>query len=281
MKTPERSGGNGKDELAQHRRLQEKDWHDEFFRSRQDSSLVIGDSVRSRYFDVRNPNLYPLERMFELVGDVRDKKVLCFGCGDENSTVLLALKGAEVWGFDLSVAAIEKQVAMARANGVDDRVHLIVSAAEHLAFNDESFDTVFGSAILHHLPDSIMDATRELERVMRRDAIAVFSEPVERGRFMRFLRKLFPPNPELSPGERKLRDEDFQPLAQNFRLEFFPYNLFARFSVFLESCPFGDSRPIAALKKGLFAVDSLLFRIPGIERLAGIVVVKATLLRSP
>jgi SAM-dependent methyltransferase len=255
----------------------EKEWHEEFFRSHVAGHLVVSDSIRGRYLHPRHPDLFPLEKMFELVGDVRGKTVLCFGCGNENSTVILALKGAKVFAFDLSIAAIEQQLAMARVNSVADGIHAIVSAAEELPFKNASFDVVFGSAILHHLPDSIATAVRELVRVMKQDAFAVFSEPVERTELMRRLRKLFPANPELSPYERKLRNEDFRLFASDFNLEFFPYNLFGRLSPLLERGILSRLPAISRfLLNSFLRIDSFLLRIPGVRRLAGVVVLRAT-----
>ena len=50
--------------------------------------------------------------------------------------------------------------------GLADRVETVATDAEHLPFDDESFDLVLGHAVLHHLPD-LDQAFREFRRVLR------------------------------------------------------------------------------------------------------------------
>src|SRR4051812_8665841 len=98
----------------------EQKWHDNLYASRPERDLVVPLSVRTRYLNPpREPRFY-LECLFNLVGDIADKRVLVFGCGDDTTTVLLALKGAEVWAFDISSEAIRLQEKMAVANDVRD-----------------------------------------------------------------------------------------------------------------------------------------------------------------
>ena len=55
------------------------------------------------------------------------------------------------------------------------RVECTVANGEELPFPDDSFDAVWGNAILHHL--DLARAGRELFRVMKPGAVAVFCEP--------------------------------------------------------------------------------------------------------
>ena len=109
---------------------------------------------------------------------MRGKRVLCYGCGDSKDTVLLALMGAEVWAIDLSEQALRTQQLYARANGIEERMHLVCCAAEALPFAPASFDTVFEVAILHHLPDSLPAVARHVRAVVKADGQALFSEPI-------------------------------------------------------------------------------------------------------
>jgi ubiquinone/menaquinone biosynthesis C-methylase UbiE len=58
-------------------------------------------------------------------------------------TVILALKGAEVWALDVSEAAIERQRLMARENGVENSITAVLGAGEALPLPSQSFDVVF------------------------------------------------------------------------------------------------------------------------------------------
>src|SRR5205814_370348 len=72
--------------------------------------------------------------------------------------------GADYTGIDLTEAAIElarKRFALSHLNG-----QFLVSDAENLDFDDESFDLVYSHGVLHHTPD-IEAAVREIYRVLK------------------------------------------------------------------------------------------------------------------
>lgn len=58
--------------------------------------------------------------------------------------------------------------------GLADRVDTVATDAEHLPFEDGSFDLVLGHAVLHHLPD-LDQAFREFRRVLRPGGIVFFA----------------------------------------------------------------------------------------------------------
>jgi 2-polyprenyl-3-methyl-5-hydroxy-6-metoxy-1,4-benzoquinol methylase len=55
---------------------------------------------------------------FALLGDVRGKRVLDFGCGVGHTGVYLALQGAEVWGFDFARHGVERATQLAEHYGL-------------------------------------------------------------------------------------------------------------------------------------------------------------------
>jgi ubiquinone/menaquinone biosynthesis C-methylase UbiE len=72
-----------------------------------------------------------------------------------------------------------------RRNGarmrLEDRLETVVTDAEQLPFDDESFDLVLGHAVLHHLPD-LDQAFREFNRVLRPGGTLLFAgEPSRQG----------------------------------------------------------------------------------------------------
>lgn len=69
------------------------------------------------------------------------------------------------------VATLERNAA---ALGLGDRVDTVATDAEHLPFDDESFDLVLGHAVLHHLPD-LDQAFREFRRVLRPGGLVFFA----------------------------------------------------------------------------------------------------------
>ena len=238
-------------------------------------NLVVDAAIRERYLHPPSRPLFHLERMFQLTGDVAGKNALVFGCGDSNSTVLLALKGAEVWAFDLSYQAIQLQRRMAIANGMQERMHLAVAAAEQLPFADNFFDMVLGSAILHHLPDHIPVVPAELMRILKPEGFAVFSEPVVRNETLGWVTDRLPFHQALSPGERQLRDSDLAHFDPWFHVELFSFDFLSRLDRFVLQGPLEHASWVRkSLVYFFHATDRLILETPHLERLGGTVVMK-------
>jgi len=80
---------------------------------------------------------------------------------------------------DISAGMLDALQANAAQIGVD--VETAVADAEHLPFEDESFDLVLGHAVLHHIPD-LDRAFREFARVLRPGGTVFFAgEPSQTG----------------------------------------------------------------------------------------------------
>jgi SAM-dependent methyltransferase len=154
---------------------------------------------------------------FAQLGDIAAKDVLDYGCGHGMAAVVLARRGANVSGFDLSHGYIAEARHRAIANGVS--IQLQQADAEHLPFADQSFDAVWGCAILHHL--DLDRAGSELRRIMRPSGVAVFCEPWGGNPLLNLARSRFPyPGKKRTPDERPLRSIDLESLRRLFpRLE--------------------------------------------------------------
>src|SRR4249919_3137508 len=80
---------------------------------------------------------------------------------------------------DISPGMLQRLSTTAEGLGLEART--VVTEAEELPFEDESFDIVFGHAVLHHIPD-IERAFSEFRRVLRPGgAIAFAGEPSRYG----------------------------------------------------------------------------------------------------
>jgi len=252
----------------------EKEWHEKLFASRASRPLIVPPAIRARYLNPPKRPLFEREHLFHLAGDVRGKRVLVFGCGDENSTVILALKGAEVWAFDLSEEAVQIQRQLALANGVHHRVRVSVCAAEQLTFADHQFDLVFGSAILHHIPNHRPSLPAHLLRIMKPDGLALFSEPIIRSRTLGWILRKLPGHQEISPGERQLVDDDFGHFLTYFDLHFSYFCFLSRLDRFLLRGPLEYApRWTKALVCSAHALDYALLNVLCLTRLAGTAVV--------
>src|SRR5438270_13755055 len=69
---------------------------------------------------------------FDMLGEVRGKCVLDLGCGHGMASVVLARRGAEVVGCDLSLGYVREARLRAEANNV--RTQLVVCNGERLPF---------------------------------------------------------------------------------------------------------------------------------------------------
>jgi ubiquinone/menaquinone biosynthesis C-methylase UbiE len=82
---------------------------------------------------------------------------------------------------DISPGMLEQAAATAERLGLGDAVTTVVTEAETLPFDDESFDLVLGHAVLHHIPD-LDGAFAEFKRVLRPGGRIVFAgEPSRYG----------------------------------------------------------------------------------------------------
>ncbi|HET7814546.1 MAG TPA: class I SAM-dependent methyltransferase [Candidatus Baltobacteraceae bacterium] len=81
------------------------------------------------------------EDELRVLGDVRGKDVLEYGCGAAQWSIGLTLRGARCTGLDLSERQLEHARENMRAAGVD--FPLICASAEDVPLPDGSFDIVF------------------------------------------------------------------------------------------------------------------------------------------
>ena len=82
---------------------------------------------------------------------------------------------------DISPGMLDRLSATAAALDLSDAVATVLTEAEVLPFDDESFDLVFGHAVLHHIPD-LDRAFAEFHRVLRTGGTIAFAgEPSRYG----------------------------------------------------------------------------------------------------
>ena len=135
---------------------------------------------------------------FNLLGNLDGQDALDYGCGHGVAATILARRGARVSAFDLSPGYVREARLRADTNGVS--INAVVAAGEQLPFADDTFDVVWGNAVLHHLDLTL--ALPELKRVLRRGGRAVFCEPWGGNPALEFARRRLP-----YPGKHRTRDE--------------------------------------------------------------------------
>jgi SAM-dependent methyltransferase len=150
---------------------------------------------------------------FDKLGDLGGLRVLDFGCGHGMAAVVLARRGANVTAFDLSGGYIGEAHRRALANSVD--IDFVQADGERLPFADQTFDRIWGNAVLHHLDLHI--AAAEMHRVLRPGGQAVFCEPWGGNPLLNLARQRLPyPGKQRTPDEVPLNDDHLEILRQAF-----------------------------------------------------------------
>lgn len=227
-------------------------------REQQFHDRAFAESVRAplrKYYASVQKSRRDYARLIVAAG--RGKAVLEYGCGTGSAAFQLAQEGARVTGIDISPVAIEKAQETAAALGLADRITFMTMDAEHLAFDDASFDLVCGTGVLHHL--QVECAYRELARVLKPGGRAIFSEPLGHNALINLYRRLTPRYRTVD--EHPLVRADFA-LAQRFfddvQVRF--YHLTS-----LAAVPFRRLPVFAPLLAALDALDAQLFKLPGLR----------------
>ncbi len=121
----------------------------------------------------------------KLFGDMKNKSILDCGCGRGHTSVMMAKHGATVTAFDLSKEDIAIAHALAKYNDVN--VNFSIQRIEEMNYPDNNFDFAFGACILHHV--DLPSACKEINRILKPGAKAVFIENSARNMFLMFARK--------------------------------------------------------------------------------------------
>ncbi len=238
---------------------------------RETEDLKLSAETVARYLNPAAETPYQLEYAYHLLGDVRGKIVLDYGCGAGENSVLVASHGAEkVLGVDISPELVELGRQRLALHGFGENAELRVGSAHELPFADESIDVVFGMAILHHL--DLQLSSDEVFRVLKKGGRAIFLEPVRNSKFVRFVRNLIPyQSPDVSPFERPLTDAELE----NFAARFSGYHSRA-FSI-----PFVNLISILGLPENLLhsaiRLDGKVLKtVPSLKNLASVRVIEMT-----
>src|SRR6476646_2344591 len=93
-----------------------------------------------RYLAPPTTTVYPLEYAYSLVGDVRGRRVLDFGCGSGENCVVLARRGARVVGVDISESLIRVARRRLAVNGLEGAASFVVGSAHDLPIIPGSID---------------------------------------------------------------------------------------------------------------------------------------------
>lgn len=173
----------------------EKQFHDQW------ASTIDVEGIKVRdYFEACTApeNRFILRHM----GDIRGKKLLDLGCGAGENSVYFAKKGALCVASDYSPGMVEVALQLAAANDVEIQGRTMNAIA--LDCPDNTFDFVYASNLLHHLPDPHA-AILEMYRVLKPGGKACFWDPLKHNPIINVYRQI----------ATSVRTEDETPLNIN------------------------------------------------------------------
>jgi SAM-dependent methyltransferase len=114
--------------------------------------------------------------VMDALAPVEDKKILEIACGTGRFTALLAERGADIVGLDISGPMLQQGRERAQSAGVDDSLEYMRGDAGRLPFPDDHFDAVFAMRFFH-LAD---DPERFMEEIARVASDQVFFDTFNR-----------------------------------------------------------------------------------------------------
>ncbi len=105
-------------------------------------------------------------------------RILDLGCGDGLYAHLLAIGGQNaVVGIDPEQAAIEQAYANIKAFDYPNKMpEFVMGNAEHMPFDDETFQVVYMFDVIEHLPNPVL-VLREAKRVLAKGGRLLISTP--------------------------------------------------------------------------------------------------------
>lgn len=136
----------------------ERSFYKNYFRAEKEHWLMIVRRLIARDFLKASVNKKP-----------KETTVLDFGCGSGLFVSELEEQGYEAYGLDISEEAVRFGLLQGRKNlGVID--------AHKIDFPDNTFDAIFGMAVLEHLEDESW-ALQEMQRVLKPGGVVILMVP--------------------------------------------------------------------------------------------------------
>lgn len=108
--------------------------------------------------------VYGYDEIYDFMSGVPRGSLLDVGCGAGHHSKDLSSMGYDVTGIDISVNGLNQAQCVSKAH--NQNIDFVIGDVENLPFDDNAFDVVFCSLILHHFPkrDKLL---KEISRVSK------------------------------------------------------------------------------------------------------------------
>ncbi|GBD90548.1 glycine/sarcosine/dimethylglycine N-methyltransferase [bacterium BMS3Abin04] len=244
--------------IKENSRIQrEKEYHNKRF------SKEIRQSAQ-KFYSIETESREFFKKILE--SDIERKRVLELGCGKNSHAFNLAKMGGNIYGIDISEVAIKYSKEVIKEMGLETLTSFTAMNAEELKFENDFFDKIIGSSILHHL--DLGKAIPEVSRVLKNSGKAVFIEPLGHNIMINLYRKLTPNFRTID--EHPFLMKDFNILKQNFKkVEIHYFHLTTLFAV-----PFRKTLWFKSILRLFQSIDRFLFNfLPFLRKQAWQVVI--------
>src|SRR5215212_4067892 len=107
-----------------------------------------------------------LNRLFELVGDVENVRLVDLGTGPASIPLMIA-RARPTWhitGVEMARAMLRIAQIGVKMSGLEERIKVHMADAKATGLPDRSFDVVFCNNMLHHMPEPL-PLWREIRRL--------------------------------------------------------------------------------------------------------------------
>lgn len=228
-----------------------------------------------RYTQRTKRRRFRLEYWYRVAGDLDGKQVLDIGCGDGRNAVMHAINGATVTGIDVSPVAIARARYRAAINGVGASASFSCGPIEAADFRPDSFDIIWGEAILHHMINDLDHVLQKVNAWARPGALAIFIEPITLSTHLRRVRSWLPIHTAATPGERPIGYREISVIKRHIPdLQIRTFGVLSWLDRYvLSSNNYERSSSLRrAASSGLAAVDYALLSLPYLWKLGSLAV---------
>ena len=222
--------------------IREKNFHNE-----------LQSKKKSRFENIFYKALFNINEDFFnfLEMNAKNSEILDYGCGVGTLIEkLIKFKPKKIVGIDISEVSINK--AKERIKELKGKVDFYVDNCEKTQFDNNSFDIVYGSGILHHL--KIDECLNEIHRILKPNGSLLFIEPLGTNPIINLYRKLTPKSRSID--EHPFMNKDFEYIDNKFINMKIKYYGFLTLLFF----PFYKSPDNSKLFKFISNLDQLLFK---------------------
>ena len=129
--------------------------------------------------DISAASRRTVERMAAKAGDLEGKHVLDLGSGYGGAARVLAGQyGAKVTCLNLSAVENERNRALTREAGLDDKISVVDGSFDSVPFEASTFDLAWSQDAILHAPDrrAVLD---EIARVLKPGGEFIFTDPMQ------------------------------------------------------------------------------------------------------